>query len=78
MAHNCCSNIAGQIVHDENEVRRLARKASPRHSKGLSTVAVEIEIAAAKSALAETKRRQVDHEAEHAQYGDNIFTPAAS
>lgn len=63
----CCARLKSALTHEEGELRRLARNATNREMRGLhvsekSRLAIEN----AKGAIAETKRRMVDHDADHA------------
>lgn len=63
----CCSRLKSALLHEQGELRRLARNASRREMKGLlvdeKTRAAIVEI---KAAIAETEARIVDHDADHA------------
>ena len=62
----CCARIQTALVREEGELRRTARMANNRASKGLSTVREQARIAEIKDQIARIKASIDEHEAEHA------------
>lgn len=65
----CCARVNARVVMEGANLARLARQASERAAKGLSTVALVQRIEDAKVAVQKAKDAVVEHEANHAGGG---------
>jgi hypothetical protein len=63
----CCARLQTALTREDGELRRIARMANRRATRGLSTVREQARIAEIKTAIQTIKGNIEDHEAEHAE-----------
>lgn len=61
----CCARLQTALVREEGELRRIARMANRRASRGLNTTKEQAEIARLRTQIAHIKGNIEDHEADH-------------
>ncbi len=65
----CCARRQAKLIMDQVNLGRLARMASARVAKGLSTVAIAARIEEEKFTIEAAKQAIIDHDADHAGGG---------
>lgn len=62
----CCARRHSQLIHEQTNLARLARKAASYQAKNRDLTKLKADIERAKAAVAEQQEALIDHEAEHA------------
>lgn len=66
----CCARKQGKLVHDQNNLRSLAKKAAALDAKGRDISRYREMIAEVKATIERDRQIIIDHEAEHAGEGE--------
>lgn len=62
----CCARLASQLAHEEDNLRRLARKTAFAEQRGQSTTKLRAMMEKARASVRTTRAFLADHDAEHA------------